>query len=220
MYFTPTRRRLEKGKWLYSITLIMLLLLAAACKPVNDQEGEEDDNGVDEPKAVVTAPPQEDPPEENEAYPPPQIALPEENEAYPPPPVPEPIIDPDAAYPPPQELPQPPEAYPGSTDEAEGIILSFERPIKPGSTAVTGDGPPGLFIYIMNVTLMGKLEGSGNIGDDGRFSINVSPLEENIRLGVSTDNAIQGLPEVNVRPGEGEFNVPQVGYFYDTVVVR
>ena len=72
----------------------------------------------------------------------------------------------------------------------------------------------------MNISLMGKLEGSGVIGDDGTFSISVSPLEENVRLGITTDNAMQGVPETNVRPGEGEFNVPQVGYFYDTFVVR
>ena len=206
MYFTPTSHRIISRRWIVSFVLIMLLLLAAACKPVDDQEGEENDNVVDQPTAVVIAPPQND--------------SPEENEAYPPPPIPEAVVDPDEAYPPPQEILPPPDAYPGPTDASEGTILSFDRPLTPGSTIISGDGPPGLLVHILNVTQMGKLEGSGIIGDDGRFSISVPPLVENVRLGVTTDNAMQSLADANVLPGEGEFSVPQVGYFYDTLMVR
>jgi len=220
MDFTQTSRRIVRRNRLLFITLIVLLLLVAACGPIDDPEVDQTVTAIDQPTALVTAPPQNGPVEESEAYPPPQNNLHEQGEAYPPPPVPEAVIDPDGAYPPPQENLNPPDAYPGPTEVPSGTLLSFDRPITPGSTVVTGEGPSGLLIYIMNVSLMGKLEGSGVIGDDGNFSISMSPLEENVRLGITTDNAMQGLPETNVRPGEGEFNVPQVGYFYDTFVVR
>lgn len=202
MIFNRTGHRIAPGNWLTTAIFTILLIISVGCGSTADQNGTESENTNDQP----TIPAQDGTPGVNEAYP----ALP--------------TIDPDesqgSAYPPPEATAIPSDAYPEPDSVPTGIILSLDRPIPPGSTTVTGVGPPGLFIYILNVTLMGEVEGSGVVDENGNFSISVSPLEENVRLGVTTENALQGITEDNIRPGEGEISLPQVGYFYDSAMVR
>jgi hypothetical protein len=46
----------------------------------------------------------------------------------------------------------------------------------------------------------------------------VPPLPADTRIGLTTADA--DLVEEGIRPGEGAISVPQVGYFYDSVMVR
>jgi hypothetical protein len=138
-------------------------------------------------------------------------------EAYPAPTSNTNAVSPEA-YPAPTVASLPEEAYPALETPA-GTLLALNRPIQPGDTAVSGVGPPGLPIFILNVTLMGEPLGSGVIGDDGSFSIPVEPLQANTRVGLAADIAAHGLSVEDVQPGEGQISIPQVGYFFDSVVI-
>lgn len=122
------------------------------------------------------------------------------------------------AYPAPGVVPEQIEAYPSQTT-ATGILLALDKPIKAGNTTVTGVGPPGMAVSLVNITFMGTGLGSTLIGDDGTFSIQVSPLEANIRVGLSADPASAGLTESDIQLGEGAISVPQVGFFFDSALV-
>jgi hypothetical protein len=64
---------------------------------------------------------------------------------------------------------------------------------------------------------MGEVLAQTVIGEDGTFSVDVPALEVNTRIGLTT-NAGDSV-ESGIRPGDGAMNVPQVGYFYDSVMV-
>lgn len=211
MNLISVKRRVGRVRWLLIVPLMLALSFAASCGPAEEQ-GAENQNAVDQLPTATASPTEES--GESEAS-----GSANEIDAYPPP-VQEASESTAGAYPPPQEPPPTIDAYPAPTEEPDGILLALDRPIPPGSTVVTGEGPPNLLIYIINMTLMGELEGTGLIGEDGKFSVTVPALEENVRVGVTTENGLGGLPDVNIRSGEGGFSVPQVGYFYDSVVVR
>ncbi|MGH2537432.1 MAG: hypothetical protein ACRDHL_08575 [Candidatus Promineifilaceae bacterium] len=131
---------------------------------------------------------------------------------------PDPSLTSAGAYPPPSRAPQEPAAYPPPS-EASGTLLAFDRPIEASDIEVSGVGPPGLIVYVVNSTFMGEELGSGVVGDDGTFSIQVAPLPAGIRIGLSADLEASGIDESEVRPGEGAIQVPQVGNFFDSVVL-
>jgi hypothetical protein len=109
----------------------------------------------------------------------------------------------------------PPEAT--ATTEG-GILFAFDRPVKAGDTTLSGVGPPGLEVKILNVTFMGEEIASTRVGDDGHFQIEVPALEPGIRIGLTAD--VEGSDLAGqLRPGEDPVNIPQVGYFFDSVII-
>lgn len=113
-----------------------------------------------------------------------------------------------------------PDAYPvEQAPTRTGALLAIVRPIEPNQTTITGVGPAGLQVTVINITFLGEELGSAIIGDDGRFSINVNPLPAGVRIGLTADLAASGMTEADVRPGEGEVSTPRVGYFFDSVVI-
>lgn len=113
-----------------------------------------------------------------------------------------------------------PDAYPVEPIPTRtGILLAIDRPVEPNQTTITGVGPAGLQVTLMNITFLGEELGSAVIRDDGMFLINVNPLPAGVRIGLTADLATSGLTEADVRPGEGEVSTPRVGYFFDSVVI-
>jgi hypothetical protein len=143
-----------------------------------------------------------------------------ENDAAAYPPVPQPVlVVPESAYPLATPVVESAEdAYPAQTVET-GILIQLDRPLSEGATTVSGVGPAGLPISIMNVTMMGEMLGSGVVGADGKFTISTVPLPANTRIGVYVDLAAIGLTDADVQAGSGAMNVPLVGYFVDTAMV-
>lgn len=124
------------------------------------------------------------------------------------------------SYPSPTLSPSPIEAYPIPDKFNENaVLLAFDKPISVSDTNVSGVGPPGLQVYVSNITLMGEELGSGVIGEDGTFRLEVSHLEPGTRIGLSADISTLGLEEEDVRPGENAISIPRVGYFFDSFVL-
>lgn len=112
-------------------------------------------------------------------------------------------------------------AYPSSpTATPTGVLLAIDKPVLEGDTIITGVGPEGLPIQLVNITYFGEELGSTTINADGTFQVEVAPIAAGIRIGLSANAGALGLENGDIRPGDGAINVPQVGYFYDSVVIR
>jgi hypothetical protein len=141
--------------------------------------------------------------------------------------VPSPTPAPNATIQPyPVENVSPVVAYPvSSTPIPNAVQFEFDRPVKGGATIITGNAPKGVVINIANATLMGDPLGSAVVGDDNRFSVNVSPLLANIRIGIEVADAgssgylIEDFYNSAFWGPEWK-NLPQVGYYLDTTLVE
>jgi len=102
----------------------------------------------------------------------------------------------------------------------------LHKPIPAGSTKVTGSGPPNVPVLLLDITATGRLLAAGVIGEDGGFELTTNePLQSRHRIGIT-------LGDLSTTPWEaGDFSddgfygddaltVPQVGFFYDTYMVR
>ena len=105
------------------------------------------------------------------------------------------------------------------------VKFQIDRPVKIGATVVTGQGPAGVPISIVNVTDMGSELGVGVIGADSRFSITVQPLLGSTRIGLGLGDL--GGTNLNAEDfnadaykGSEALVVPMVGYFQDTALVQ
>jgi hypothetical protein len=113
-------------------------------------------------------------------------------------------------------------AYPApdQSEQPGGILLALNDPIHINDTSISGVGPVGLVVYVLDITFMGEQLGSTIVGDDGTFTIETNPLPANIRIGLTADVTEIGLTPVDIKPGNGEISIPRVGYFYDSVVIN
>jgi hypothetical protein len=91
---------------------------------------------------------------------------------------------------------------------------------------VTGQGPAGVPIILQDITFAGRTLASGVIEQDGRFELTLGePLETRHRIGITlgdlsgTQWTLQDFSDERFY-GDDALSVPQVGFFYDTYVVR
>lgn len=101
----------------------------------------------------------------------------------------------------------------------------LNKPIFEGTDQVTGTGPEGVPIMIVDVTFMGEPLGQGVIGSNGVFAIKVPVLEKNHRIGIMLGN-LTGTPwkmEDFYAPeyrGDEAVQMPMVGFVYDSAMVK
>lgn len=127
-----------------------------------------------------------------------------------------------------QQLPYPPL---NPTQLAQTPITSIDgpnfklNPIAPGATQVSGEGPFGLNIVIINVSQNGQTLATTTINDQGTFTVMLpSPTVADEVIGIqlpadatATQNIVDALPQ----KGGARFRVyPQLGAVYDSVVVE
>lgn len=198
--FPGSKSSLESTKLIVlCVLLIGGLLFLAGCTQ-QPESGTPTNEAPPAPTGVIEAPP---PAAVEEGYPPLPAEV-VESDAYP-------VATPAAAplaqgYPPPGEI-------------RDGVLFAINTPLRPGDTEVSGVGPAGLTVFILNVTLMGEPIGSGRIGEDGTFSIAVPALESNFQIGLFADLEAAGIDPDSVIAGPGARVVPLVGFFYDTALV-
>lgn len=139
----------------------------------------------------------------------------------------------DEPYPPAEAAPLPeptplPDVYPPVDTEEQFLEPRFQLdlPLEPGATVVTGQAPAGLAVMIADVTYNGQFLGSGTADGNGRFTIDVSPLNPGNRVGVTFAALDEGLDLAQMAEkyypyrGEGFINIPNVGIFYDSALVN
>jgi hypothetical protein len=101
----------------------------------------------------------------------------------------------------------------------------LDKPIKAGATQVTGQGPAGVPIILQDITFVGPVLAAGTIGSDGRFTLELdTPLEADHRIGLTLGNLSgtqwQHSDFSSAYYGDEARSVPQVGFFFDTAMVR
>jgi hypothetical protein len=107
----------------------------------------------------------------------------------------------------------------------EIVPFRLDKPIVEGTDRVSGTGPAGVPIVLVDVTFMGPILGSGVIKSDGTFVINVPTLEKAHRIGLAigdlsgTQWAAEDFRALEYRGDEPQ-QVPQVGFFHDTAMVQ
>ena len=146
-------------------------------------------------------------------------------------PVPVGTASPTGAYPAPVQPAQ--SAYPvpsgGSVESTipVGNIVPFRinRPVLNGATSVTGTGMPGVPLMLVNVTNIGEVIAETTIKDDGTYLFEIQPLIAGTRIGLmigNLDNTPWSLSDFYNAGFNGEeaSNLPNVGFLYDSYMVK
>ncbi len=179
------------------VFVIILILLLSACTPISET-----------PETHITAQPSSDGGSQN------------------PYPVPETMENTPEAYPAPaDDLTTNP--YPSPEEIPSGIIpFAFDKPVSDGDTIISGTGPAGVPIEVVNVTLMRLVLAQGIIEDDNTFTFELrEPLEKGYRLGIALAE-LAGTEWTKDEfankffNGSQAMNVPTVGFFFDTALVK
>jgi len=150
----------------------------------------------------------------------PTATAPAGGEAYPPA-----TAAPAEPYPAAGQATATPAPYPPAEETFLEPRFRFDQPVSVTAATITGQAPPGTALAIMDVTFNGVLLGTGRTDDGGRFSIPVSGLVEGNRIGIAIGELAEGqtLNEMAEQyfpyRGEGFMNLPNVGIFFDTVLV-
>jgi len=108
---------------------------------------------------------------------------------------------------------------------AQVIPIRIDRPIHAGTTRVTGSGPKGIPVVLIDITSGGAWLASDVINEDGKFEFRLTkPLEARHRIGVALGDLSGTGMQVEDFSHEGyngdePLNIPQVGFFFDTYVI-
>ena len=135
---------------------------------------------------------------------------------------------PSPAYPPPQNTPLEPLPYPWPTEEPisnpNAVPFRITKPVIEGMTEVSGTGPAGVPIILVDVTEMGLTLAEGVITPEGTWVLTTPTLVKGQRIGLSYNE----VPGSNLTAkdfqgpgflGDEPRTVPTVGFFYDTALV-
>jgi hypothetical protein len=98
-----------------------------------------------------------------------------------------------------------------------------------GATTITGQGPAGIPIIIVDVSLTGEVRGDGFIDSEGNFDIALSmPLITGHRMGIMAGTTTAMTPEeiqhyvqqLRHWMGDHAMNLPHVGLLFETAMVE
>ena len=102
-----------------------------------------------------------------------------------------------------------------------GVRFNLDEPVVAEAMRVSGQGPSGIPLQVVDVTAGGEVLGSGRINSNGQFAIKLGkPIPAThvigIQLGTAKDpDTWPGLWEMR---GDGARAIPQVGDFFDSAV--
>jgi uncharacterized lipoprotein NlpE involved in copper resistance len=142
-----------------------------------------------------------------------------------------PTSNPELAYPAPQqEVIQnesyPIESYPIESEWPDSINkgpdFKIDEPIKGGQTRITGNGPAGIPITLINVSTGGTLLGETTIEQDGSFNFNLQqPVESGHAIGLQLgDISGTDLNQNDFIYNDTYYDRPIVGILFDMVTVE
>ncbi len=118
--------------------------------------------------------------------------------------------------------------YPPSAAEEAFLEPRFriDQPVAASATTITGQAPPNLTLAVLDISYNGTPLGIGQTDENGRFSIPVSGLIAGNRIGLAIGELPEGLDIAQTAEqyfpyrGEGFQNLPNLGVFYDSVLVQ
>jgi len=103
-----------------------------------------------------------------------------------------------------------------------GPTFSINEPVEGGDTIVSGIGPAGIPIRLVNVSEVGRILGETIINQDGLFSFSVqTPLESGHSIGLQLgDLTGTDLNENEFVNNETYYVRPMIGILFDMVTVK
>jgi hypothetical protein len=104
----------------------------------------------------------------------------------------------------------------------------MDEPLSQGDREVSGTGPQGIPVIVVDVTLMAETLGRGRIGQDGQFGVSVDPpLIANHRIGIMLDPQATDiqyteelLDHLERLRGDDAITIPRTGRIYDAATVQ
>jgi hypothetical protein len=99
--------------------------------------------------------------------------------------------------------------------------FNINKPIRAGAKEVSGQGPIGIPLQVVDITAGGQVLGTGTIDKNGNFSIKLNtPIEANRSIGIQLATAKDPDTWLDLWAlrGEGAKVVPQIGEFFDSTV--
>lgn len=187
--------------------LLMVLLMVASCQS-SPSELPSTTEPISEATPVQTA-------VSENSYPAPVNTVSTTNSGYPAPVATTPV-ETSAAYPAPPQI----------DTSLQDPRFAITAPVSASDTAVTGQALPGLELAIVDITYNGVILGTGLSDENGRFSIPVSSLIPGNRIGITLFKLRPGESTIEdavvtlySHRGEGYMNLPNVGIFFDTLLV-
>lgn len=117
------------------------------------------------------------------------------------------------------------EAYPMTQFEADykvGPDFNINEPVKAGDTVVTGSGPSGVPIQLINISEIDVVLGETVINDEGTFMFELDePLEINQSIGIKLGNISNtSLNEEDFLYNDHYYERPYIGVLFDIVYVQ
>lgn len=125
---------------------------------------------------------------------------------------------PNAAYP----NPTAPLVYPGPAPVSQGPKFTINKPVKASDIQVTGTGPAGVPIRLIDVTQSGKVIAITTIRDDGSFSFDVAgKLVAGHRVAlVLGDTTGTSFNPSDFISGPGYQDFPLIGILFDSAYIE
>jgi len=117
------------------------------------------------------------------------------------------------------------EAYPMTEFESDykmGPDFNINEPVKAGNTIVTGTGPAGVPIQLINISEIDVVLGETNINDVGTFMFELDkPLVINHSIGIKLGNISNtSLKEEDFLYNDNYYERPFIGVLFDIVYVQ
>jgi len=112
---------------------------------------------------------------------------------------------------------------PAEAPDTNEVRFKLDTPLIEGRNIVTGQGPTGILLRVVDITAGGDVLGSGAVNDDGKFRIELSvPLKAGHKVGIdlATPREAKTWLMLWELRGENAEAIPQMGYFFDTAVVE
>ena len=115
---------------------------------------------------------------------------------------------------------------PLATPTREVEPFQMDKPLVAGMSKITGSGPAGIPVLVADVTMGGQVLGRSTINNQGEFEIKLNaPLEARHRLGLTLGDMTGTGKQYEDFYFEGYYGdealtVPQVGFFFDTAMVK
>jgi hypothetical protein len=98
--------------------------------------------------------------------------------------------------------------------------LNIDEPLLPGDTRVSGVGPAGMEIAIVDVPPVNREIGTGAVGQDGTFDIDVSPpLSGSHRIGITIFITLSEAEAQQVA-GDGARFLGREGWIFESAIVE
>ncbi len=122
--------------------------------------------------------------------------------------------------------PAPPTPTENPGTKVEVTPFKLDKPLIEGATEITGVGPAGIPIVLVDITFNGQILSEAVIPSDGKFSFKLTtPLEKAHRLGLTVGD-LQKTQWVGKNFDDPGFQgtepqqVPNLGFFFDTAMVQ